>query len=266
MQNLSFLIYPFLACIALVLIHAYFGIHILQRGIIFVDLAMAQFIGIGIAFSFYLAYENHYILALLFAFPGAVVFAFAKKVEKFVQLEAFIGVIYVFSFTTSLIILSKSPHGAEEFNSILNGNILWVSSSDVVYAYLLYSIIGLFHYLLRKKFFEITFEGQQNSLFEFLFFFTFGLVLVKSVVMAGVLTVFSFLIIPALIGRLFTKKFKRALFIGYTVGTFATLIAIFISFKYDLPTSALIVTIMSVTFFVLLTFKAIKSKVLVRGV
>jgi zinc/manganese transport system permease protein len=249
----------------LVLIHAYFGIHILQRGIIFVDLAMAQFIGIGSARSFYLADENHYIFALLFASLGAIVFAFSKKVEKLVQLEAFIGVVYVFSFTTALIILGQSPHGSEEFNSILNGNILWVSYREVAFAYLLYALIGLFHYLLRKQFFAITFEGKQNSFMEFLFFFTFGLVLVKSVVMAGVLTVFSFLIIPSLIGRLFTRKFSKSLLIGYCVGTLATFIAIVISFKYDLPTSPVIVMLMSITFFGLLIFKTIKSKNLVRG-
>jgi zinc/manganese transport system permease protein len=266
MESLTFLIWPFLACIALILIHAYFGIHILERGIIFVDLAMAQFIGIGIALSFYLAYENHYILALLFAVLGSIIFAYARKFSEFIQLEAFIGVVYVFSFTIALIILAKSPHGSEEFSSILNGNILWVTPKDTAYAYLLYIGIGIFHYLLRKHFFAITFAGKRNSLMEFLFFLTFGFVLVKSVVMAGVLTVFSFLIIPALIGRLFTRKFNKTLAIGYTVGTLSTLIAIILSYKYDLPTSPLIAAIMSITFFGLLIFKTIRSKNLARGV
>jgi zinc/manganese transport system permease protein len=260
MAGLSFLIYPFLACIALVLIHAYFGVHILERGIIFVDIAMAQFIGIGIALSFYFGYENHYLLAVVFAFFGALILAVAKKVEKLVNLEAFIGVFYVFSFAAAVLILDKSPHGAEEFKSILNGNILWVMPKDVVYAYALYLAIGLVHFLFREKFSALTFEGKENIFWEFLFFFTFGLVLVKSVVLAGVLTVFSFLIIPAMIGRLFTRKFMKTLFVGYGVGTAATLLAIFLSFKYDLPTSTLIVTIMSLTFFVLLALKALRLR------
>lgn len=258
MTGLSFLFYPFLACIALVLIHAYFGVHILERGIIFVDIAMAQFIGIGIAISFYLDYENHYLLAVVFAFFGALILALAKKVEKIVNLEAFIGVFYVFSFAAAVLILDKSPHGAEEFKSILNGNILWVLPKDVLYAYILYLAIGLLHLVFRDRFSSLTFKGKKNLFWEFVFFFTFGLVLVKSVVMAGVLTVFSFLIIPALIGRLFTRNFLRTLFIGYGAGTLATLLALFLSFKFDLPTSTLVVTIMSVTFFILLGSRTVR--------
>lgn len=245
---------------ALVLIHAYFGVHILERGIIFVDIAMAQFIGIGIALSFYLSCENHYLLAVVFAFFGALILALAKKVEKIVNLEAFIGVFYVFSFAATVLILDKSPHGAEEFKSILNGNILWVLPKDVLYAYLLYFMIGALHVVFREKFSSLTFKGRRNLFWEFVFFFTFGLVLVKSVVMAGVLTVFSFLIIPALIGRLFTDNFLKTLLIGYGAGTLATLMALFLSFKFDLPTSTLIVTIMSVTFFILLGSRAVKLR------
>lgn len=260
MENFLFLLYPFLACIALVLIHAYFGIHILERGIIFVDIAMAQFIGIGIALSFYLSYENHYLLALFFAFLSAGVLALVKKTENFINLEAFIGVFYVFSFAVSMLILDRAPHGAEEFKAILNGNILWVSKNDVIFAYILYFVIALLHIIFRDKFFAITFEKRESFVWEFLFFFTFGLVLVKSVVMAGVLTVFSFLIIPALIGRLFTKKFLKSLAIGYFVGTLSTFVSIFLSFKYDLPTSTLIVTIMSLMFFALFLVRIFKKK------
>lgn len=260
MEQISFLILPFFACIALVLIHAYFGIHILEREIIFVDIAMAQFIGIGIALSFLFGYENHYFLALIFALLGSLILALSRKAEQFVNLEAFIGVLYVFSFAAAILVLDKSPHGSEEFKSILNGNILWVTKNDVIYAYLLYFLIGAFHIGFREKFFALTFEGKKSNLWEFLFFFTFGLVLVKSVVMAGVLTVFSFLIIPALIGRIFSKKFTKSLSIGYSAGTIATLISIFLSYKFDFPTSPLIVLTMSSFYFFALIFKVLQSK------
>lgn len=260
MEHLSFLLLPFFACIALVLIHAYFGIHILERGIVFVDIAMAQFIGIGIALSFYFGNEKHYLMALLFALLGSLILAFIRKAEKIVNIEAFIGVLYVFSFALATLILDKSPHGGEEFKSILSGNILWVTKHEVIYAYILYIIIGAFHLFFRKNFFAITFEGKRNNFWEFLFFFTFGLVLVKSVVMAGVLTVFSFLIIPALIGRLFSKRFFPSLVIGYLAGTVATFISIYISYKFDFPTSPLIVTIMSFFYFAVLTLKIFKGK------
>ena len=133
MEILTFLLWPFLACLLLVLIHAWFGIHILERGIIFVDLALAQFIGIGIALNLLLGREGSYLLPLLFAFTGALILATARRLAGLVNIEAFIGVLYIFSLSTSILILDKAPHGLEEFKTIMNGNILWVTPHDLGY-------------------------------------------------------------------------------------------------------------------------------------
>jgi len=260
MEALSFLLYPFLACVALIMIHTYFGIHILERGIIFVDIALAQFIGVGLALSFFFSHENTYILSLVFAVLGAVILSLSRQIERLINIEAFIGVLYIFSFAVSILILDRSPHGAEEFKAILNGNILWLTPEDVISAFVLYGLLGGFHFIFRKKFLALTFDGNNRFIWEFLFFLTFALVLVKSVQMAGILQVFSFLIIPALIGRLYTKAPFKILLIGWLAGLVASFIGIGVSYKLDLPTAPMTVASLSLVFLFLLIVKAVSRR------
>jgi len=257
MEVLTFLFYPFLGCVLLILIHAYFGIHILERGIIFVDLAMAQFIALGIALAFLMGHEgserNYY--AIAFAVVGASVFSMARRIQRIVNMEAFIGVLYIFSLAGSILILDRTPHGLEEFKSILNGNILWVTSSDILKTFILYAAIGLLHLVFRKKFFALSYEESNGPFWEFLFFLSFALVLVSSVQLAGILQVFSFLVIPALIGRLFTSSPMKILIGGWGIGLAASMVGITLSYKLDLPTAPLIVASLSIAFFILLVLR-----------
>lgn len=257
MEILGFLAWPFLACLLLILIHAYFGVHILQRGIIFVDLALAQFIGIGIALSFLAGEEYGTVLALLFAMIGAFILSLSKRVARLVNIEAFIGVLYIFSVSAAILILDKTPHGLEEFKTILNGNIIWVTPREVFSTFLLYAAIGGLHFFLRKQFFALSYEGRGTTFAEFLFFATFALVLVKSVRMAGILQVFSFLVIPALIGRLFSLKPFTVLMTGWVVGVLITIAGMAVSFRLDVPTAPVIVAGLALSFFTLLVVKAI---------
>ena len=257
MEALTFLFYPFLGCVLLILIHAYFGIHILERGIIFVDLAMAQFIALGIALAFLMGHEgsarNYY--AVAFAVVGASVFSMARRIQRIVNMEAFIGVLYIFSLAGSILILDRTPHGLEEFKSILNGNILWVTPSDILKTFILYAAIGLLHLVFRKKFFALSYEESNGPFWEFLFFLSFAFVLVSSVQLAGILQVFSFLVIPALIGRLFTRSPMKILIGGWGIGLAASMVGITFSYKLDLPTAPLIVASLSVAFFILLILR-----------
>jgi zinc/manganese transport system permease protein len=259
MEVLTFLFYPFLGCVLLILIHAYFGIHILERGIIFVDLAMAQFIALGIALAFLMGHEgserNYY--AVAFALVGASVFSMARRIQRIVNMEAFIGVLYIFSLAGSILILDRTPHGLEEFKAILNGNILWITSSDILKTFILYAAIGLLHLVFRKKFFALSYEESNGPFWEFLFFLSFAFVLVSSVQLAGILQVFSFLVIPALIGRLFTRSPMKILIGGWGIGLAASMVGITLSYKLDLPTAPLIVASLSVAFFILLVFRIV---------
>jgi zinc/manganese transport system permease protein len=256
MEALHFLVYPFLACLLLIGIHAYFGIHILERGIIFVDLALAQFIGIGLALSFLLGGENHILLSLIFAMLGALILAASKRAARYVNIEAFIGVLYIFSVSAAILILDRSPHGLEEFKTIINGNIIWVTPEDIFSTFIVYGLIGLLHVVLWKKFYALSFQGKGGFWLEFLFFASFAVVLVKSVQMAGILQVFSFLVIPALIGRTFFREPAKVLMTGWLLGALVSIGGIFLSYKFDIPTAPVIVLSLSIIFFVLLGVRA----------
>ena len=257
METLTFLLWPLLACLLLILIHAYFGLHILERGIIFVDLALAQFIGIGIALSFLLGEEKSTLLSLAFALLGAVILSLSRKAARHVNIEAFIGILYIFAFAVSILILDRSPHGLEEFKSIMNGNIIWVTPRQLFSTFLVYAGVGIFHFLLRKRFFALSFAGEGGTVTEFLFFASFALVMVKSVALAGILQVFAFLIIPALIGRLFCKKPFTMLLVGWAVGALVSIGGIFLSLTLDIPTSPAIVAGLALIFFTLLGVKVL---------
>jgi zinc/manganese transport system permease protein len=258
MEALQFLIYPFLGCIILILIHAYFGVHILERGVIFLDLSLAQFIAVGIAMSFFVGDNpsSRYLYAGAFAVLGAFILSFSRKIARFVNIEAFIGVLYVFSLAASILFLDRTPHGLEEFKSILSGNILWMTRQDLLKACLLYAGIGCFHLLFWKKFIALSYGDGKGFLWEFLFFLSFALVLVSSVQIAGILQVFSFLVIPALIGRLYTKDPVKILLKGWAIGLVVSLFGVSLSYELDIPTAPLIVASLSMIFFALLALKA----------
>ena len=259
MEAFNFFLYPLAACILLILIHAYFGIHILERGIIFVDLSLAQFIGVGIACSFLFSHDGvmKYVFSVCFAVLGALILAFSRRIAKYTNIEAFIGVLYIFSLGIGMLILDHTPHGTEEFKTILNGNIIWTSGENVFYTFIIYAVIGIFHLIFRKKFFSLSSNGDGSYFWEFLFFLSFAIVLVKSVQMAGILQVFAFLIIPALIGKLFTKKPLKVLIGGWLLGFLSSSFGLFASYKWDLPTAPLIVASLSILYFLMLLVKVI---------
>ncbi|OGP33960.1 MAG: hypothetical protein A2X88_01105 [Deltaproteobacteria bacterium GWC2_65_14] len=227
-----------------------------------VDLSMAQFIAIGIAIAFLIGHEGtgRSLYAVLFAILGASILSLSRRIKESVNLEAFIGVLYVFSVAASILILDRSPHGFEEFKAILNGNILWVTPRSLFYTFLLYAAIGLLHLVFRKKFFALSYENGNGTFWEFLFFLSFALVLVSSVQIAGILQVFSFLVIPALIGRLYTRDPMKILVSGWGIGLAASMVGITLSFKLDLPTAPLIVASLSVAFFVLLVVSRLSRR------
>jgi zinc/manganese transport system permease protein len=259
MNTLSFLIWPFGACLLLILIHTWFGVHILERGIIFVDLALAQFISIGIAVSM-LTGDYRTQLAVLFALGGALILTLTRRVARHVNVEAFIGVLYIFSFAICTLILDRTAHGMEEFKAILNGNILWVTPEALASTALLYGVVGLLHWFMRQRFHDLTFKGEGPLWVEFLFFASFALVLVKSVMMAGILQVFAFLVVPALLGRLFFRRPGQILVTGWIAGTLVSSSGIAASHLLDLPTAPVIVAGLAMLFFLSLGVKAVMNR------
>lgn len=262
MEAINFLLYPFIGCVLLICIHAYFGIHILERGVIFLDLSMAQFIALGISLALFMGHEGpvKHLYAVVFAVLGALILSLSRRISRFVNIEAFIGVFYIFSLSTSILVLDRTPHGIEELKSILNGNIIWASGRDLVKMAVLYSAVGAVHLVFRKRFFALPYEGAGSDFWEFVFFLSFALVLVSSVSIAGILQVFSFLVIPALIGRLYTREPFKVLLIGLVVGLLASGAGLMISYRADLPTAPLFIAFLSGLFFILLGLKALTTR------
>jgi zinc/manganese transport system permease protein len=236
----QFLWPPFLVAMCLVGIHTYFGILVLTRKVIFVDLALAQIAALGATVAFMLGHPAQsiatYGYSLTFTLLAAVLLAFTQAWGKRVPQEALIGVIYVVAAATAILLIDRAPQGAEHLKQILTGNILTSGFRDLTVIIPLYAAVGLLHWLLRRQM-----TGVGSLAWEFVFYATFGVVVTSSVAIAGVLLVFSFLIIPAAIGVLFAESLSRQLAIGWVVGTLVSAAGLAASFVFDLPTGAAMV-------------------------
>jgi zinc/manganese transport system permease protein len=239
-EALGFLWPSFLVAVCLVGIHAYFGIQVLARNVIFVDLALAQIAALGATVAFMLGHPAQspatYGYSLTFTMLAAVLLAFTRAWATRVPQEALIGVIYVVGAAASILLIDRAPQGAEHLKQILTGNILTSGLNEIVVIVPLYLAVALLHFVLRNR---LT---QSGSLFwEFVFYATFGVVVTSSVALAGVLLVFSFLIIPAAIGVMFASTLPRQLAIGWIAGILTSAAGFAASFALDLPTGAAIV-------------------------
>jgi zinc/manganese transport system permease protein len=245
-EAVEFLWPSFLVAACLVGIHAYFGIKVLARNVIFVDLALAQVAALGATVAFMVGHPAQslatYGYSLSFALLAAVLLAFTRAWAVRVPQEALIGVIYVVAAAASILLIDRAPQGAEHLKQILTGNILTSGLGEIAVIVPLYSAVALLHFLLRHKL------AQSGSLFwEFVFYATFGMVVTSSVALAGVLLVFSFLIIPAAIGVMFASTLSRQLAIGWISGILTSAAGFAASFAFDLPTGAAIVCAFGVT-------------------
>jgi zinc/manganese transport system permease protein len=239
-EALAFLWPPFLVAVCLVGIHAYFGIQVLARNVIFVDLALAQVAALGATVAFLLGHPAQnlatYGYSLGFTLLAAVLLAFTRAWATRVPQEALIGVIYVVAAAASILLIDRAPQGAEHLKQILTGNILTSGLNDVLVIVPLYLAVGLLHFLARGR---LTRSG--SLLWDFVFYATFGVVVTSSVALAGVLLVFSFLIVPAAIGVMFASSLPRQLSIGWLAGTLTSAAGFAASFAFDLPTGAALV-------------------------
>ncbi len=252
MEILLFMLMPFLVCLILTGILAYFGMHILSREIIFVDLALAQIAALGATFAFLAGYGLYstaaYLYSLLFTFLGAAIFSLTRMRERRVSQEAIIGIVYVVSAAAAILVVDRAPQGAEHIKFMLAGNVLTVRSGDFLKLLLLSGLVGLFHWVFRRRFLMISFEAERAyqegiwvRLWDFLFYISFGFVVTSAVQIAGILLVFSYLIVPAVCGILFAERIGVRLLIAWTVGVLASGVGLFGSYVLDLPTGATIV-------------------------
>jgi len=251
-EVLPFLLAPFVASLILTGIHAYLGVHVVERGVIFVDLALAQIAALGATVAILAGMDPHggaaYWISLGFAFLGAAIFSLARVRKAHIPQEAFIGIAYAVASAAAILAMSKATGETEHLKHMLVGNILTVSWNEVGRTALLYGAIGLFHYFFRKNFLLISINPQEAEargisirLWDFLFYASFGFVVTSSVAIAGVLLVFCYLIVPAVGAMLFAEKVGHRLAIGWTMGSLVSALGVYLSVILDLPTGATIV-------------------------
>jgi zinc/manganese transport system permease protein len=247
------LLWPLIAGLVLTGIHAYFGLHVLARGVIFVDLSLAQVAALGLTVAILAGHPVHseagYWYALGFAVGGAVLFALARPYESALPQEAVIGIVYAVSAALGVIVLDRAPLGAEHIKQLLIGSILTVTPKDVGLLALLYGGIGVLHFVWRRPLIEASFHPQpiartQRKAFfwDVVFYISFALVVTSSVRIAGVLLVFSYLIVPAALAGIFTSDLRHRLMIAWALGSALTAMGLYASWTWDLPTGPAIVT------------------------
>ena len=252
---LTFLAAPFVASLILTVIHAYLGVHVVERGVIFVDLSLAQIAALGATIGLLLPItggDPHspvtYWISLAFTFLGAFIFSTIRSRRARIPQEAIIGICYAVASAAAILAMSKATSESEHLKDMLVGNILAVSWTDVLKTAILYGAIGLFHYVCRHKFLAISMdhkkaeaEGISVKVWDFLFYASFGFVVTSSVSIAGVLLVFCDLIVPSVAAMLYADSIGRRLAIGWTMGTVVSALGVYLSLQLDLPTGATIV-------------------------
>jgi zinc/manganese transport system permease protein len=261
---LQFLAAPFAASLIIAGIHAYLGLHVVERGVIFVDLSLAQIASLGATIAIsglaigdlvllpVLASDPHdaavYWMGVGFTLIGALIFALVKAQSARIPQEALIGISYAVASAAVILAMSKSAGESEHLRDMLVGNILSVQWHDVWETAFIYLVIGAFHYAFRRRFLLISTDpagaaarGIPVRLWDFLFYASFGLIVTRSVAIAGVLLVFCYLIVPSVGGMLYSDRIGARLAIGWTMGSVVSMLGMYFSVLFDLPTGATIV-------------------------
>jgi len=249
---------PFLMCLVLTGIHAYLGVHVLAREVVFVDIALAQIAALGATAAFLIGYDidtwESYAIGLFATLVGALVLALTRTRHRNVSQEAVIGVVYAVSSAGAVLLADRAAHGTEHIRAMLVGSLLAVRGPEVLKVAVLYAVIGGLHWMCRKPFFLISTDpdtayaqGWRVRLWDFLFYASFGVVVTSSVRIGGVLLVFSYLIVPALAGMALGGTVAARLLIGWSFGTLVSVVGMAASAVLDLPTGATVVCTFGLT-------------------
>jgi zinc/manganese transport system permease protein len=258
---LTLLWVPFLMCLVLTGIHAYLGVHVLAREVVFVDIALAQIAALGATAAFLVGYDldtwESYASGLGATVIGALVLALTRTRHRHVSQEAVIGIVYAVSSAGAVLLADRAPHGAEHIRAMLVGSLLSVRPAEVAKVALLYAAVGLLHWLCRRPFFLISTDpdaafsqGWRVRAWDFVFYASFGVVVTSSVRVGGVLLVFSYLIVPALAGVALGGGVAARLIIGWGFGTLVSILGMIASAALDLPTGATVVCTFGLTLLV----------------
>lgn len=261
---------PMAACLILTGIHVYLGLHVIERGVIFVDLALAQIAAFGATAGFLWNFGLHstgsYFISLGFTLVGSAFFAATRLRTPVVPQEALIGIAYAIAAAACILVLSRAPEGGEELKALLVGHLLFVEWCEVIKLGVIYAVLGLLLWLVRKPLLLISTDparafaaGWRVRWWDFLFYATFGFVVTSSVELAGVLLVFSFLIVPSVCGIMLAVTVTRRLIVGWCAGLLTSAVGMAASYYFDLPTGATVVCMFGACLVACALFRVIKG-------
>ena len=267
----EFLWAPLLACLILTAIHVYLGLHVLARGVIFVDLALAQVAALGVTVAFLAGHpiqsEAAYWYALVFTLAGAALFAASRTRRMTAPQEAVIGIVYAVSAAAAVLVVDRAPQGGDHIRQILVGSILTVTPGEVGTLALLYAPIGLLHWLVRRPLLDISFDpegaGARRAVraWDFVFYASFGVVVTSSVRLAGVLLVFAYLVVPATAAAALAGSARGRLVIGWALGVVVSLGGLGASWVWDLPTGSTVVVAFGVVAAIVGVALAVRARI-----
>ena len=266
MFQLPFMVQAFAAALISGALLSYLGVHVVGRGIVFVDLALGQISSLGVAFAAFIG-SGLTSIPLIFTLSGALLMSFINIRDKRLKQEAIIGILYAFSSALTVLIISKTPHGDSDIQEVLFGNILSISNSQISLLGIVFAIIALVQLVFFKKFFGLTksFELGENHLvgifniWNFLFYISIGLAIVFAVKINGVIPVFSFLIIPAVSAIMLAKNNVAVFVISFVISVAASFFGLLFSFKKDFPAGSSIVAVLGAIFILASIYKLISS-------
>ena len=253
------------------LLLSYLGVHVVGRGIVFVDLALGQISMLGVAVANYFE-KDPTIISIIFTMVGAFLLSFIKIKDKRLKQEAIIGIVYAVASAVTVLFISKAPHGESDISEVLFGSVFTVTTAQIVTMAIVFGIIGVTHFIFRKKFFELTekFENHEVedigvfNLWNFLFYLSIGLSIVLAVRIAGVIPVFSYLIIPPVSAILLTRKRSAAVIVALTVSVVGSFLGLYFSTHFDFPAGSAVVAILGGLFLVVVIIRSIKSGIAAR--
>jgi len=268
---ITFMAAPAVGCLVMSFIFTYFGIHVLKRGIVFIDLSMAQLAALGTTVAFVLNLEEHsfgtILVSIGFVFIGAAFFTLVKFMAPRISQEAVIGIVYVVAASLAVIVADRSPRAAEHIQHTLNGSILWISWGGVLKLLIAFIILGCFLWATRKPFVKCTDQAnsseaysQKRGCWDFIFYLTLGLAIVACIQTAGIFLIFTLLIIPAACALQLYDSLGKQLWAGTFMGIMVSWAGLGLSFAYDLPTGSTLVCAFGITFSAILGFSFLLKK------
>lgn len=270
-EDLQFLAAPIIACVILAGILSYFGNHILTRGIIFIDIALAQIAALGSMIGLLLGYAETStsveLVSLLFTLFIIAIFAMTKFEKQLIPQEAIIGIIYGLGLGIAMLLAEKIPGGSNYITKTITGNILWVTWVDILRCSIVFVAIAILHFFLRKHFIKIS-ESKENlpysinkiRMYEMIFYLTFGIVVVRSVPIGGIFLVFVLLIAPTAIATLFTQRWTFRFIWSWIIGIIGSIVGIYISYEIDISNGPAIVCLLGIMVFVMAFVRLLSSK------